>query len=283
MSQSLFARRSSCPSFRIALLLVGFVVAVGADRGYGQDLAVRLGDAAAIPGSAVTIPMHIDNSTPDSVQGFSFSFWCSDGQLDPVVVSAGSDLAALNGGAGPDFLNVNVTPPVPAGTGITCGTVFSFLGTDELLPGLDLHALDMLWEVLDSAAPGTVTGVDFCDCLGAPLVASVLVILGDSIPPATFGSVVEVLEPVPFRRGDPNASGAIDLGDPIYTLNYLFQSGPSVCLDALDSNADAEIDLADVLYLLAWINGVGSMPPAPFPACDLGGSSLGCDSFGGCR
>lgn len=251
---------------------------------YGQDLIVRLVDTAAVAGQTINIEMQIDNSSVDPIQGFSFSFRNATADLTPESVAAGVELLALNGGAGPDFLNVLILPGAgPDGTGITCGTVFSFLGEDELDPGLGLHCLDMDWTLREDAVPGETTLVDFCDCLGSPPAASVLVINGASIVPSFETATVQIIDSPAYIRGDPNGSGALDLADPIYTLDRLFQAGPVICRDAMDANADGAIDLADVLYLLDAINGFGPLPTAPFPDCGAIPGPLGCDESGACQ
>ena len=66
---------------------------------------------------------------------------------------------------------------------------------------------------------------------------------------------------------------------PIYVLNHLFLSGPSICVSAMDANEDDTVDLADALYLLLYLNGIGSQPPAPFPTCGTSESELECEQF----
>ncbi len=109
----------------------------------------------------------------------------------------------------------------------------------------------------------------------------------------------------PFRRGDVDDSGAIDLTDPIFLLQYLFQGGPApgcfqaadadgswildltdairllgflflgnpatlVCPDAGDSDDSGELDITDAVYSLNWQFLGGKEIPAPGPfACGL--------------
>lgn len=83
---------------------------------------------------------------------------------------------------------------------------------------------------------------------------------------------------VEFIRGDSNGDGAIDIGDPIYDLGYLFSNGPSVCLDAQDNNDDGQVDIGDPVYSLAFTFSGGPPPTAPWPDCgqDPTADSLGC-------
>jgi len=254
-----------------------------------QDPIAVLTDAAGVPGSVITTSLLLDNETAGGpIQGFSFSFYNPGGGLTPgdgsmsAGVSLGPALAAMNGGFGPDMLIVTICPDGLGGTGIGCGTVFSYYGFESLPPVAGgHHCLDMVWTISPTADPGLTT-LEFCACLCDPPLSSIVVIGGASIVPLFVPATVEILEGVVFLRGDPNSSDAIDIADPIYALNYLFQSGPILCLDAMDANASGAVDLADVLYLLNFINGDGPPPPAPFPACGNDAPVLGCDSDGAC-
>jgi hypothetical protein len=59
--------------------------------------------------------------------------------------------------------------------------------------------------------------------------------------------------------------GAVDLADAIYTLQYLFLSGPGPCRDAMDSNDDGRVDIGDAVYLLVFLFVDGPAPAVPFP------------------
>jgi hypothetical protein len=63
------------------------------------------------------------------------------------------------------------------------------------------------------------------------------------------------------------SDGFIDITDPIFILNYLFEDGvPPECFDAGDANDDGAIDLGDAIKIQFWI--FESEPlPAPFPGC----------------
>jgi len=73
----------------------------------------------------------------------------------------------------------------------------------------------------------------------------------------------------PFRRGDPNESGDVDLSDAIYTLGCLFIGTECPkCPDAADSNDDGMLDLSDGVHTLQYLFSGGEAPPAPGPdAC----------------
>src|SRR5262249_1836282 len=85
-------------------------------------------------------------------------------------------------------------------------------------------------------------------------------------------SVVKVLvgprANLPFRRGDVNQDGEVDLRDAIYLFDALFLGGREVrCLDAADINDDGQTapDVSDGAYLLNWLFLEGKTPPPPGP------------------
>lgn len=71
----------------------------------------------------------------------------------------------------------------------------------------------------------------------------------------------------PFRRGDANGSGVIDISDPVYILTHLFlgTASPPQCMDALDANDDSGLDVSDAVFTLTWLFIGGEKPPAPGP------------------
>ncbi len=88
-----------------------------------------------------------------------------------------------------------------------------------------------------------------------------------------------------FSRGDANATGTVDVTDPIYILQYVIGSGPAPsCMDAGDCNDDESLDLSDAIYLLQHLFMASAPPAAPYGNCgiDPDGQSIGCDSFSIC-
>ncbi|MBN1417987.1 MAG: lamin tail domain-containing protein [Planctomycetes bacterium] len=90
----------------------------------------------------------------------------------------------------------------------------------------------------------------------------------------------------PFERGDVNANRALDLGDAIFLLNYLFASGAAPgCLDASDINDDGQLDVGDAVRLLNYLFASGPEPAPPFGACGADPTPddpLGCEAFPRC-
>ena len=84
-----------------------------------------------------------------------------------------------------------------------------------------------------------------------------------------FGS--PVFDGWSFRRGDPNASAAVDISDAVVVLSFLFSEEVDIeCLDAADANDDAHVDISDAVTILNFLFGGDRAPPAPGPAhCGL--------------
>lgn len=81
-----------------------------------------------------------------------------------------------------------------------------------------------------------------------------------------------------FIRADVDASGTVDIADPISTLVHLFGGTSGACLDALDGNDDGAINIADPIFVLAYLFNGGDSPPSPFPECGIDPTTdnLGC-------
>jgi hypothetical protein len=90
-----------------------------------------------------------------------------------------------------------------------------------------------------------------------------------------------------FRRGDANADAAVDIGDAIATLGYLFAADKEPpCMDAVDANDDGQTDIGDAIYTLAYLFADGTPPPAPGPrtcGVDRTPDRLGCAAYPHCR
>ena len=83
-----------------------------------------------------------------------------------------------------------------------------------------------------------------------------------------------------FYRGDMNQDLMLDIGDPIFLLESLYQGGGwPRCFDACDSNDDGEVDLADAIYLLSYCFADGRRPPDPFrePGLDWTPDRFDCE------
>jgi hypothetical protein len=67
----------------------------------------------------------------------------------------------------------------------------------------------------------------------------------------------------PFRRGDSNDDGKVNVADPVHALGFLFLGGPAPrCLDAANSNDDGLVLINDPIFTLnALFLGTAELPP----------------------
>jgi hypothetical protein len=88
---------------------------------------------------------------------------------------------------------------------------------------------------------------------------------------------------VTFLRGDAGGDCVLDIGDPIYTLGFLFQAGDAPpCPDAADFDDDGVINLTDAINLLVFLFQ-GGTPPEP-PGHEMPGvDPTGDDNLGPCE
>jgi hypothetical protein len=69
----------------------------------------------------------------------------------------------------------------------------------------------------------------------------------------------------PFKRGDANGDGALDISDGQFVADYLFNGGEApVPMEAGDANGDGKLDLSDSIYIFDYLFQGGPQPPAPF-------------------
>ncbi len=69
-----------------------------------------------------------------------------------------------------------------------------------------------------------------------------------------------------FIRGDGNQDSAVDAGDVLFILNFLYAAGTTpICFDACDSNDDGRVDTSDALYLIFYLFQPTGLPSSPFP------------------
>ena len=105
---------------------------------------------------------------------------------------------------------------------------------------------------------------------------------------AGFPNVLRVVYGVecqpPFRRGDVNADGDLDIADPVAALGFLFASAPVSCEAAVDADDDGQLTVADPILLLEAVFQGGPPPPSPFPFCgeDPTPSGFSCSEFASC-
>ena len=143
-------------------------------------------------------------------------------------------------------------------------------GTTVLISSPDLDCFD----ANEAPSPGD------CDDTNAGIFPGAFDLPGDGIDQDCSGSNATIS----FVRGDANADGANDIGDPITMLGFLFSGGSVPCLRALDGNDDEAVDIGDPVYILGALFSGGPPPNAPYPGCggDPTPGPLGCASFPPC-
>lgn len=143
-------------------------------------------------GDAVSFQVLFD--TIGITQGWSFGV-CNDAALITFIDAVpGATTLTVNNGGEPDFLQLNALPP----DGVAMGVVISFLGMATLPPGTGYEILDLSYEIAMIDPPltePTPADVCFCDTLGDPPVATVIVVGGQSIIPTQVCGTATVAPP----------------------------------------------------------------------------------------
>jgi len=144
---------------------------------------------------------------------------------------------------------------------------------DFLVDAGDLH----LQEDSPAVDAGTLEGAPTADFEGNPRPRGRGVDAGAYESPWTY--------PAPFRRGDANADGSMDLADPIAILFRLFMGAePLRCPKAADADDSGALDLADPIVILEHLFRSGPALMRPFAVCGMDPTEdpLGCDDFPPC-
>ena len=88
-----------------------------------------------------------------------------------------------------------------------------------------------------------------------------------------------------FVRGDANADGSVDIGDPLRVLQYQFRDADSLgCVRTADVDDDGQVNLTDAVVLLGFLFLGADHPPDPFRRCDQDETpdGLSCEVFPPC-
>lgn len=162
---------------------------------FGQN-TMRATGATGIPGFFVDSIVEFDLA--DDVQGWSFGLCHDDTQLDIMTAVEGADVANVNGGSSADFLSIN-TAPSP-GAGVTMAVIISGSSSNVLPAGLGKEILIASYEIVGTP-PGmtsTTTDVTFCETLGTPATANLVVVGGLEQVPTLVNSTVTIDPPPDF-------------------------------------------------------------------------------------
>ncbi len=235
-----------------------------------------------IPGSRITCLA--DNIKP--LQAWSFGV-----ASDPTfIVPRSADLRgtatqAFNGGAGPDFVVINL---LRDGNGVTMAVVIetdaSASDPSQTLPvGRGHRLLNIEYAAGPRGSPGEVHPIKYSDGLGSPPVQTIFVVEGFETTPCTRAGWVSIPGGEFLLRGDANSDGRVDISDAKFILVYLFLGGrvPG-CMEAANANGSTLVNIADPVYLLNYLFLGGPTLPHPYPFCGRAMAPLGCENPGPC-
>jgi hypothetical protein len=246
----------------MAILGLAVLLSAPGARAQGILSTLQFPPTAGFAGERNSIS--IESITDFPYQGFSVS-----ATYDPAVItiveitSAGTIVEAVEA----DFFEANVFPENGAFV-IGCLVDSSPPFDDRQIPGtgLPLAIAKVIFDVGPAILPQS-TNVQFKDGFGTPPIFTVLSVSNQSVQlDRLIDGVINILRRAVFVRGDANQDTTVDIADPIYVVNYLFQDrAPPPCMDAADGNDDESVDLADAIFVLQYYFMQGLRPPAPFP------------------
>ena len=238
-----------------------------------------------------TVGAEITANAPIAYYGFSLGLAHDGSNLNLLSAEAGTSLQSVNGGAGPEFLLIDLDPVGASGLVVAC-IASTESGSLETLPtGSDEQLVTCQYEVLPTATVG-FTGLDFSGELipaqGSPATPILISLGSEPAIVTTSGDSVEITEAplgTPFQRGDFDANGNVNIADPINILNYQFNNGAEpTCEKIMDIDDSGQIQLNDPILLLTYLFSNGAPPAAPFDSCgiDPTDDSITCESFDAC-
>ena len=149
----------------------------------GSDYILSASDAAGAAGDMISVDVNLDSSAGSDVQGWSFGL-CSDSaalQVDGQTLGVDGAIAEMGG-----FANLALSAD-----GVTNGIVLDLFGVVSIAPSANIDCLTVDYTILGTAD----TTVDFCDTLGTPPVATVIVVAGQSITPLQVSGNIDIIDP----------------------------------------------------------------------------------------
>jgi len=254
----------------LALLFVVSTATIAA----GQDYSLSISSGSIPDGGGGSLSFTMDNNG-NAVAGWSFGACNDTAFLTCTGAADGSTTATVKNGAPPDFNQVSVFDE-----GFTVGVVICFTGCAVLAQGTgyELNTADYTCNQEGS------TTVSYCDTLGSPPVATVVVVLGASVVPAqNSGDVACIGVPDPeytysagstsagYNPADGNASASVaisiaetdnsGLGAPFPNDTQGFSMGlgnsSEVTATAVNLSLPFEADFGEVsIYTEGWTIGV---------------------------
>jgi hypothetical protein len=207
----------------------------------------------AVDGSAVVNSITTAGTAGDSIP--------NGGYRDPETALGRSDVInpARNGG------QMGVVASLALTTGGNPASVLPSVGTETILK-IDISAAERQGDADQTA---TLRFQEGLVGVGGP-VQFVMTVEGNTAPVCNVdrASVTVVFRKrpdAPFRRGDANKDGGVNISDAIWILNALFTGGPQTqCNDSADVNDSGAADISDPVYLSSFLFfGTALTPPSP--------------------
>ncbi len=89
-------------------------------------------------------------------------------------------------------------------------------------------------------------------------------VLADHVPIGSIPSDPYTYSVMSYRCGDANHDNAVNVGDAVYVINYIFKSGPSpIPLSGGDANCDRAVNVGDAVSVINYIFKGGPAPCCP--------------------
>ena len=264
----------------LSLAIAGLSILIQSSSAHAQSFVYTAEDITAPAGSLTFVSIFLDSAAAGECGGFSTSVCHPAGALVATEINNGSATAGMNGGSGPEFLQLEILP-----NGVTAIAVFGLTVTLTLAAADGQEIWQVTYDVAAGQTPGTVLPLTFCDN-GNPTVSNLVATATvGMIPIQNNGSVTATSAqgPPEFIRGDTNGDGQLSITDALVLFSEIFGSTPtSLCPRSGDVNADDLRDISDVITLLEALLGQGAPIPAPFPDCGTAPASIPCTSLSNC-
>lgn len=231
--------------------------------GFGDSIAVMMNNGNGALASPVKY--FCGNNCVDILA----ADFTGSGNISLAVVNALDKTVSILHNDGAGVFNALQVIDVPDGPETACGGDFDGDGDmDIVTANSDSGSISLL---LNSGTPVGLALVNTGQIGGKPYSASVADFDADGdldLAVTDFSGVgrVTVLNNVnpEYIRGDANDDGAINIGDAVYIVSYVFRGGPAPQHPkAADANCDGNVNIGDAVYIVTYIFRAG--PPPCFP------------------
>ncbi len=188
----------------------------------GGGFLLSLTGSSGASGDSFSSSALLSNSGGGDIQGWSFGVCSDPAALSVDAANSGADSETAKNGSAPDFNQISTFAD-----GATQGVVLCFTGCATVGDVTDFEMMTIDYTITGSSD----TNLDYCDTLGSPPVNTVIVVGGASLPPATSGAVVDIINPNQLSA----SSGTAVLGDAASTT-VSFNNVNYPAIDAVQIN-----------------------------------------------